>query len=206
MAQSFVPGSAKPSRKGYMSPFGRWCSLPASSPFWGKAKQIAFALSLSCGLTSWTPRTEARVQQETGYTKQQAFNGALRFIRVDSGYQVTERDLDSGYFLFEYPSSDTDTPNRGSVEVVEQESGVLVIVQLPQLPEHHERYLADKLLAKLRSDYGEPPQRKEPAPARKPKNKEKEDEPRDKQDQEEGSEKSKDSTPREERVPGHRIK
>ncbi|HSC87322.1 MAG TPA: hypothetical protein VLC09_08640, partial [Polyangiaceae bacterium] len=103
----------------------------------------------------------ARVQHSTGYSKSQTFNGALRFIRIDHGYKVTEKDAENGYLLFEYKTSSAE-PTTGSVEVIEQEEGVLVVVQLAKMPEHHERYLAEGLLAKLRSDYGEPPQRQKP--------------------------------------------
>jgi hypothetical protein len=158
---------------------------------------------------SWSSLARARVQHSAGYTKSQTFNGALRFLRVDHGYKVTEKDADNGYLMFEYTTSSAE-PSIGSVEVIEQEEGVLFVVQLPKMPEHHERYLAEGLLAKLRSDYGEPPERRKPP--EKGKAKADEDAPDEKPDDEPGSERKKDgddSSPKkraDERVPGYRIK
>ncbi|GEM_PF-1174804 len=159
-----------------------------------------------------TSPARARVQTNTGYTKTQAFNGALRFIRIDHGYRVTEKDVDSGYLLFEYKTGASDKITTGSVEVIEKEDGVAFVVQLSQMPEHHERYLADGLLAKLRSDYGDAPEKRPPSSNSKKgksqEDKDKEDDSgaeKDKDKSEEG-EKSKKTAPVEgERVPGYRI-
>lgn len=117
---------------------------------------------LGASLTASTRPAEARAEEALTYTKLQSFQAALRFLRVDNGYNVLEKDQDSGYLLFEYPSRDRSTP--GSIEIIEREDTIAVVVQLPQMPSYHERHLIEGLLNKLRSDYGAPPERAKPKP------------------------------------------
>jgi hypothetical protein len=99
----------------------------------------------------------ARVEAGSAYTKTQTFSAALRYLRVDRGYEVTEKDADAAYLLFRYPLPGTRQSADGSLEVVETSAGVKIYVQLPRLPEYHEAVLRDGLLRKLRDEYGEPP-------------------------------------------------
>jgi hypothetical protein len=108
----------------------------------------------------------ARVEAGSGYTKTQTFSAALRFLRVDRGYEIVEKDADAAYLLFRYPLPGRKESASGSLEVVETQAGVKVYVQLPRLPEYHESVLRDGLLRKLREEYGEP--KKAPAPAKPP--------------------------------------
>lgn len=118
----------------------------------------------------------ARVSAESQYTKAQNYSAALRFLRVDKGFEVVERDEDAAYLIFRYP-----TPERkeqsvtGTIEVVEVNQSVTLIVKLPQMPQYHERLLSDQLLKKLRDEYGPPPAPKQkpeekPPEEKKPKN------------------------------------
>ena len=118
------------------------------------ARMTATGLLLSGFLLA--SNADGRVEARSGYTKTQTFNGALRFLRVDKGYDVVEKDADAAYVLFRYPLQGKATAN-GSVEIVETSSGTKLVVQLPQLPEYHEVVLRDALLKKLRDEYGSPP-------------------------------------------------
>lgn len=104
----------------------------------------------------------AKVTTESPYSKALTYNGALRFIRVDQGFELIEQDQENGYLLFKY-RADGDT-STGSIEVVEVQERVKYIVQLPRMPQYHEQVLSDGLHRKLREEYGEPPRRdrKEP--------------------------------------------
>jgi hypothetical protein len=113
---------------------------------------------------------EARVEKTIHYTKDQSYNAALRFLRVDQRYIVVEKDLDSGYLLFEYPSEGSKEATNGSIEVIERGEEISLIIQLPQMPHQHERMLADALLKKLRADYGEPTKRRKIQPEEPPAN------------------------------------
>jgi hypothetical protein len=111
---------------------------------------------------------EARVESSTEYTKAQAYSAALRYLRVDLGFEVVERDPDAAYLIFRYqPSSGDKTASNGSIEIVAAASRTLIVVQLTRMPEYHERVLRDGLLRKLENEYGAPPRPK--APAQKPK-------------------------------------
>lgn len=122
-----------------------------------------FAVVVSVGFAS-VPAASARVEASSGYTKTQAFNGALRFLRVDRGYDVLEKDAEAAYVMFSYPMPGKQPSTSGSVEVVETEQGTKIYVQLPRLPEYHEVVLRDALLRRLRDDYGAPPAKAKPKP------------------------------------------
>jgi len=118
----------------------------------------------------------ARVTAESQYTKAQNYSAALRFLRVDKGFEVIERDEQAAYLIFRYPTPDRKEESvTGTIEVVEIDESVTLIVKLPQMPQYHERLLSDQLLKKLRDEYGPPsspkqkPEEKPPG-EKKPKN------------------------------------
>ena len=86
-------------------------------------------------------------------------------LRVDFESPITEKDKDSGYFLFSYPDAGKQLP--GSVEVIKvMQNGnesVRVVVQLAAMPSYVEQMMLDRLGRKLGQDYGQPPAPK-PAP------------------------------------------
>jgi len=103
----------------------------------------------------------ARVATDSLYTKAQNYSAALRFLRVDKGYDVVERDAEAAYLIFRYPTPERNEQSvTGTIEVVELDSRVTLIVKLPQMPQYHERVLSDQLIRKLREEYGTPPPRK----------------------------------------------
>jgi hypothetical protein len=109
----------------------------------------------------------ARVGGESEYTKAQTYSGALRYLRVDLGYEVIERDPEAAYLIFRYqlPGQKKATAT-GSVEVVEADGHVRLFVQIPTMPEYHERVLRDGLVRKLHDEYGEPARKPPPSPPR----------------------------------------
>jgi hypothetical protein len=110
-------------------------------------------------------RARARVEAESGYTKLQTYSGALRYLRVDLGYEVVEKDPDAAYLIFKYsPNGQPKNVSTGTVEIVATDTRVKLYVQLPRMPEYHERVLRDGLLKKLREEYGVPPPRTEKKP------------------------------------------
>ena len=110
-------------------------------------------------------RAGARVEADCGYTKVQAYSAALRYLRVDLGYEIVEKDPDAAYLIFRYVlPNQPNNPSSGTVEIVATDSKVKLFVQIPRMPEYHERVLRDGLLRKLRDEYGIPVER----PAKKP--------------------------------------
>lgn len=113
----------------------------------------------------------ARVEAESDYTKAQTYSAALRYLRVDKGFEVLEKDADAAYLIFKYqPPGPAGGASNGTIEIVEAGGRVKVLVQLARMPEYHERVLKDGLLKKLREEYGTavrrpPPEKKPPADA-----------------------------------------
>jgi hypothetical protein len=127
-------------------------------------RTLAFAFG-ALFVTAAAP-ANAKAVAASPYSLQQTYGTALRLLRVDLGLEVTEKDEQAAYLLFQYRSSDD--PKRvvaGAVELIALETEVRVVVKIPAIPEAHERLLRDRLVKKLREDYGEPPKRK---PAVKP--------------------------------------
>lgn len=119
---------------------------------------LSFALWMGAGTAS------ARSEAEVLYTQQQTFSAALRYLRVDLAYEVTEKDPDAAYLLFTIaPPTRNEEPARGSIEVVQRDRSVRVLVSLPKLPGYQEDLIKRGLLQKLQSEYGEPPRRTKPS-------------------------------------------
>lgn len=111
----------------------------------------------------WSGSASARVEGESLYTLAQTYSGALRYLRVDLGYEVTEKDPDAAYLLFRY--SDAARAKRvtnGSIELVETDDRIRIFVHIPSMPGYYETMLRDGLLKKLKNEYGEPPGREPP--------------------------------------------
>jgi len=118
----------------------------------------------------FAPSATARVGGETEYSKAQAYSGALRYLRVDLGFEVVERDPDAAYLIFRYqPPGQNKSNATGTVEIVDTDGHVKLFVQIPSMPEYHERVLRDGLVRKLHDEYGEPPRK--PAPPTPPQKK-----------------------------------
>src|SRR5450755_3334716 len=134
------------------------------------AKPISQTLAgvLLAALILFTHSATARVGGACEYSKAQTYSGALRYLRVDLGYEVTERDPDAAYLIFRYqlPGQNKATAT-GTVEIVDADGHVKLFVQIPTMPEYHERVLRDGLVKKLHEEYGDPP-RKLPPPEKKP--------------------------------------
>jgi hypothetical protein len=126
----------------------------------------------------WCIEAYAKVEGDSPYTLNQTFGAALRLLRVDLGLEVTEKDPEASYLLFHYRL--LEDPKRvidGAIELIALPNRVKIIVKIPQLPESHERLLRDRLVRKLRDDFGEPPRRPEPKPPDAPPDKPDKDKP-----------------------------
>jgi hypothetical protein len=128
----------------------------------------ALSLLLGLAMTSLAPGADARVDGSSSYSKAQTYSGALRYVRVDMGYEVVEKDPEAAYLIFRYSAPGAAKGNlvTGTLEVIEASGGVRLFVSLPRMPEYYERVFRDGLLKKLRDEYGAPP-----PPAKKPESK-----------------------------------
>jgi uncharacterized membrane protein len=97
-----------------------------------------------------------------GYTQVQVYSAALRYLRIDLGYEITEQDAEAAYLLFRYKAEGLAEARFGAFEIVETAAGVRLWVKLPQMPSYHEQVLKDGLVKKLKQDYGAPPAKMTP--------------------------------------------
>ncbi len=122
-------------------------------------KSIRFAVLLAAAILGvWfdSRSATARADADTYYSLNQTFGAALRYLRVDLGFEVTEKDPESAYLLFKYRVPGE--PKRevpGAIELVKVEKKVRIFVKIPQMPVLHEQMLRDGLLKKLAQEYGE---------------------------------------------------
>jgi hypothetical protein len=125
----------------------------------------------------WAGRAEARREQAYPYTFERVWTTAVRLLRIDFSSPITEKDKDSGYFLFDFTDGKAQHP--GSMELIRiTEAGaesVRVVLQIPALPSYVEQTLLERLSRKLGQEYGTPigakpapPPKHEPAARAKP--------------------------------------
>ena len=119
----------------------------------------------------------AKSKRQASYEFKRVWPAAVRFIRVDEGHKIIEKDASTGYVLFEL-KEDRRT-FRGALEIVktkdsEGRSAVRLVLRLNNRPSYMEVIKLDKLLDKLKQELGEPvappvaaPEK--PAPPAKPK-------------------------------------
>lgn len=113
-----------------------------------------------------SPPAAARSASVLPYPASDVWSSAVRFIRVDRGYEIREKDESAGYILFDL--TEGSRKYKGSLELVrtsdEGREATRAIFSLPDLPRHYEVLLLDKLALKVREERGTPP----PPPPRKP--------------------------------------
>ena len=96
---------------------------------------------------------------------------AVRFLRVDRGFPVREKDESASYVLFDY--TDGPKPCKGSLELIvatdpEGREATRIAISIPDMPRRYEQMLLDKFVAKLHEDQGPPappPRKHAPPPA-----------------------------------------
>jgi hypothetical protein len=137
---------------------------------WGVSKAVLTgALSgvvVAGAIVASAPFADAKATYESPYGFDRTWNAAMRLVRVDNGWKVTEKEESSGYILFDYRSEGSKV-SPGSIELVkvhDPEGAVSVLVQLPQMPHYHEQVLLDSLSSKMRREYGDPPVRRKIEP------------------------------------------
>lgn len=132
-----------------------------------------------------TRLSHARV---VAYPMEHVWPTALRYLRVDRGYTLVDRDAEAGYVLFDFPIGDGASGaatgpddegirvGRGSMELLAtvDASGrpsVKVQVSTDAGPTHLPHAIAEGLAAKLKTERGQPapPPPRAPGPAQPPK-------------------------------------
>jgi hypothetical protein len=124
-------------------------------------RRILIALVLT------TSTAYARSEKTLAYAREPAWATAVRFIRVNAGLKVIEKDADAGYVIFEF--KEEKKTFRGSLELIEVvrdgRKAVRFVMTIEDRPSWVEIGLLTKLEQKLRAELGSPA----PDPTPKPK-------------------------------------
>lgn len=120
---------------------------------------VCAALLGALVLLGQAPHALAKSERVTRYAYEQIWPTAVRFLRVDAGYNILEKDAEAGYVLFE--ASEEGKTFRGSLELVKikDENGresVRMVLNIDDRPTYVETGLLDRLERKLRDEYGMP--------------------------------------------------
>lgn len=112
---------------------------------------------------------ESKSARKVSHSYDRVWPTAIRFLRVDEGLKIVEKDSDSGYVLFEL--ADDGKVFTGSVEVIRREDSqkrdaVEVILRIQKRPSYMEHAILDRMLLKIRDELGSPkaPPKKAPPP------------------------------------------
>jgi hypothetical protein len=111
----------------------------------------------------------ARAQSDLPYKIAEAYSVAMRFVRVDKGCTITDKDPEAAFVTFE--CKEDEKIKRGAIEIFGiKKDGVRVQVQLGDDPHYVEIRWIELIERKLRDERGSPPaaKGKEPAAAPKP--------------------------------------
>jgi len=96
------------------------------------------------------------------YPAERVWPTTIRYLRVDRGFSVVDRDRDAGFILFEFTlGRDGEAKGRGSIELIEtaDASGrpaVKLQIATDAGPVHLPHAIADGLAAKLKAEQGQP--------------------------------------------------
>ena len=112
----------------------------------------------------------ARSEKTIEYPAARVWPTAVRFLRVNEGVKITEKDADAGYVLFEL--SDEGKTYQGALELIvaddDQGPRVRLVMTIEDRPSYVEAAMLNRLERKVKADLGAAPMRK-PKPADPPK-------------------------------------
>lgn len=112
-------------------------------------------------------RADARAQSELPYTLSETFSTALRFVAVDRGCKIVDKDADAAFVSFE--CTDDGRVKRGSIELIKVQNGVRSQVTLGDDTHGMELRWLELFERKLRDERGTPTPPPPPAAPPSPK-------------------------------------
>ena len=132
--------------------------------WWARGTLLAL---VTVAIAAGAPMVLARSSSLLSYPAQDLWPTTVRFLRIDRGAAIREKDAEAGYVLFDLPEGGKTF--KGALELVRTTDGegreaTKVVVTVPDLPRHYEGVLLDKLASKARDEYGSPA----PPPPRRP--------------------------------------
>jgi hypothetical protein len=108
----------------------------------------------------------AKSSRDVPYAPEAVFTTLVRFLRVDEGLKLVEKDAAAGYVIFEL--AEGKRTFGGAAEVVRGQDGAgravtRVTLRISDRPSYMEIGMLDRLEVKLREELGEPPRAAPPA-------------------------------------------
>ena len=104
--------------------------------------------------------SSAMIKEELTYSEETLWRCAVRFIRVDSGFEILEKERGTGYMLFVY--KDGNASGKGALEMIRVENAdrryVRVQITVNGQPKYIESMLLNRFKRKLRREYGFAPE------------------------------------------------
>jgi hypothetical protein len=127
-------------------------------------------------LVSTLPALMIENRRMLSYPIDHVWPTAIRYLRIDRGFEITDRDRDAGYLLFEFPLEEKRS-GSGSLEMFEVvdvsgRASVSISVNTGAGPVHLPNSILDGIAAKVRAERGQPappppPKQEEPPPKKK---------------------------------------
>ena len=118
--------------------------------------RLAIALVLLVSLAVlWNVPAHARATNEESYSLAEVYSTALRFVRIDRGCKVVDKDADAAFVAFE--CADDGKAKRGSIELIKTATGVRTQVTLSDETHGMELRWLELFERKLRDERGAPP-------------------------------------------------
>jgi hypothetical protein len=118
-------------------------------------------LGAPAGATDPGPATALLAQKRVlSYPFDAVWPSAIRYLRIDRGYTIAERDAEAGFILFSFPVT-PDRTGSGSLEVLRTvdaagRPSVELRAATSAGPSHLPHTLLDGIAAKVRAERGQP--------------------------------------------------
>jgi hypothetical protein len=135
------------------------------------SRQTSSILIVACllGMVTWPGEAAAKADKVVRYAYEQVWPAAVRFLRLDEGLEVVEKDAEAGYVIFEL--SEEGKRFRGALELVRirddnGQPALRLIVRIEDRPSYMELGILERLERKLRSELGPPPEPRPAGPAK----------------------------------------
>ena len=140
-------------------------------------RRVLLAISFGWALLSGgMPSAQAKSSKKVLHSYEHVWPAAVRFLRVDEGLKISEKDAETGYILFELAAEGKVFP--GAMELIRRKDSsrrdtVEVQLDIRNRPSYIEKAILDRLQRKIRRELGFP--KPPPAPEEKPSEDKKED-------------------------------
>lgn len=125
-------------------------------------------------LVAFAAPAAAKTSRRASYDYERVWPAAVRFLRIDEGLKLVEKDADAGYVLFEL--EEEGKTFRGALEIIRRKDSVgrdavELVLHIEDRPSYMEYGILDRLMDKLRTELGQPkrppprePKKPEPEP------------------------------------------